>query len=291
MKKTVAVALCAALAACSAEKSDRLIELDPNLPVAETVNGTPVPQALIDAFVRVKAPKADMSNPDQRAEILRVLSDYVLLAEQARHDRMQADPAFAAEVEVARLSALANGAILRLQQQTPITDDTLRAEYDGQVARAGKFEYDFSSLLFANAEDARKAAVDAQSGKPFAQVYDEWKGKVTQAKIMTKTNAAQMPAELAKAVAALKPGETLATPVQTEFGWHLVNLTTVNPYTPPPFEQVKESLREPVGRQVARQRLEKMREQAKIEYPASVAPPSKPATNSAPAAVATPGKA
>jgi hypothetical protein len=161
MRKTLPFAACFLLAACSGGGAgdSRIVQLPPNLPVAETINGTPVPQELVDAFVRVKAPKADMSNPEQRAEILRVLSDYVLLAEQAQRDKMAADPKFAANVEVARLGALANEAMIRLQQQTPISDEALKAEYDAKVARKGKFEYDFGNLLFASdkEDDALKA--------------------------------------------------------------------------------------------------------------------------------------
>src|SRR6185437_7444625 len=154
MQKGLSVLVLSLLAAgCSgAGSSDAVIQSVGESPVAETVNGIAVPQALIDAFAKARG--ADLNKPEQRAQVLRVFADYVLLAEQAKRDGLLKQPAFAAEIENARLSALANATIKEMQQQTPISDDALKAEYDADVARSGKLEYDFGQLLFANEDDA-----------------------------------------------------------------------------------------------------------------------------------------
>ena len=293
MRKTLSISLCLTLAACSGGGAgdQRIVQMPANLPVAETVNGTAVPQELVDAFVRVKAPKADMSRPEQRAQVLQVLGDYVLLAEQARKDKLQADPTFAANVEVARLSALANETMIRLQQQTPVSDAMLKAEYDANVAHTGKFEYDFGNLLFAadHEDDAIKAAGELVSGKPFAQVYDEWKGKVTQSKVFSHIRSDQLPEALAQAIAPMKVGDYSHTPVKTQFGWHVFHLDAINPYTPPEFDKVKEDIRRNLQKKIGEERMAQLKQQAKIEYPAGSAPPpvkpeaAKPATAPAPA--------
>lgn len=274
MRKIFSISLCLTLAACSGSGAgdQRVVQLPPNLPVAETVNGTPVPQELVDAFVRVKAPKADMSNPEQRAEILRVLADYVLLAEQAQKDKMQIDPTFATNVEVARLSALANEAMIRLQQQTPVSDAQLKAEYDANAARTGKSDYDFGNLLFANEDDALKAAGELVAGKAFAQVYDEWKGKAAQAKVFSHIRQDQLPEPLAQAIAQMKAGDFSRAPVKTQFGWHVFHLDAVNAYTPPEFDKVKDDIRRNLQKKIGEERLAKLKQQAKIEYPAGSSP-------------------
>ena len=274
MKKVIALSVCVALAACTVDKSDKLIQLDANLPVAETVNGTPVPQALLESLAHAR--NIDLGKPEQRAKALTVLADFVLLAEQARRDQLISKPAAAADVEYARLSALSSAAMEALQAQTPLSDEQVKAEYDTYVAKAGKFDCDFSGLLFDN-EASALAATGELHGKTFAQVYDAWKDKAKQAKIFTKVHVDQLPEELGKALAAMKPGDTTPAPVKTQFGWHLLSLTAVNPLTPPPFDQVKEGIRRSMAAKVARQRLEKLREQAKIEYPPGTAPVAKPA--------------
>ena len=279
MRKILPLAVSVLLAACSGGGAgdQGLVQMPPNLPVAETVNGTAVPQELVDAFVRVKAPKADMSNPDQRAEVLRVLGDYVLLAEQAQRDKMAADPTFAGNVEVARLSALANETMIRLQQQTPISDAALKAEYDAKVAHMGKSEYDFGSLRFTSEEDALQATGELVAGKPFAQVYDEWKGKAAQANVFSHIGPEKLPEPLVQALTQMKVGDFSRTAVKTQFGWHVVHLDAVNPLTPPEFDKVKDDIRRSLQKKIGEERLAKLKQQAKIEYPASsVPPPAKP---------------
>ncbi|HEX7916331.1 peptidylprolyl isomerase [Rudaea sp.] len=278
MRKTLSASLCLALAACSGGGAgdQRVVQMPANLPVAETVNGTPVPQELVDAFVRVKAPKADMTRPEQRAEILRVLGDYVLLAEQAQKDKLTSDPAFAANVEVARLAALANETMIRLQQQTPVSDAALKAEYDAKVAGMSKFEYDLGSLLFSNEADALKASGELVSGTPFDKVYDEWKGKA-QAKVLSHINTENMPKPVTDALASMKAGDFTRTPLKLPQNWLVFQVQAVNPLTPPEFDKVKDGIKSGLQKKIGEERLAKLKQQAKIEYPAGSAPPPKPA--------------
>ncbi len=283
MQKIItALTLSILVAGCSTGSSDSLIQAGAGSPPAETVNGTPVPQVLIEAFAKARG--ADLNLPEQRAQVLRVFADYVLLAEQAKRDGLLKKPEFAAEVEIARLSTLANATIKELQQQTPISDDALKAEYDANVAKSGKLEYDFGQLLFVSEDDALKANGEILAGKPFSQVYDAWKDKAKQAKMFTRVRQDQLPDALGKAVAELKNGESSKVPVKTQFGWHVIHLDIANPYTPPSFDQVKETLRRQLSMKAGQQRLDKLREQAKIEYPqgsAPAVPATKPATSPA----------
>jgi peptidyl-prolyl cis-trans isomerase C len=273
MRKLLISSIFVALTGCSAggASDNRVIQLTGDLPIAETVNGTPVPQALAEALAR--AHNADLTVPEQRAEVLRLLSDYVLLAEQAKRDGLLAKPQFAADVELARLVAQANATMVELQKQTPLTDDALKAEYDARVTRAGKVDYDFSQLLFAKEDDALKAAGELIAGKTFAQVYDEWKDKAANAGVFTHRIAEQLPDNLVQALAAMKNGDTTHAPIKSQYGWHVVRLDAINPITPPPFAQVKESIRASLSKKIGEQRLAKLKEQAKIEYPPGSAPP------------------
>ena len=293
-QKIIVLALSAVVAGCSGgASSDASITPIGNSPPAETVNGTAVPQILIETFAKSRG--ADLSRPEQRAQVLKVFADYALLADEAKRQGLMKKPEFAAEIENARLSALANATVKELQQQTQIGDDALKAEYDANVTRTGKLEYDFGQLIFANEDDALKASGEILAGKPFSQVYDAWKDKAKQAKVFTRVRPDQLPEPLGKALADLKNGETSKAPIKTQFGWHVIHLDIANPYTPPAFDQIKETLRRQLAVKAGQQRIDKLREGAKIEYPAGnapiipaplpAAPPAAaPATPAAPAA-------
>jgi len=284
IRKPVFVVCALALAGCGGSDAPdtRVIQMPSGAAIAETVNGTAVPQSLLEAVARQHNWKLDQ--PQQRDQALRILTDWVLVGQAAQRENFFADAQFQADVEAARLKGVADSSLGEFQKRTPISDAMLKAEYDAQIARTGKVAYDFTQLLFASEDEALKAEGDVLAGKPFQQVYDAWRGRAKQARAFTRVRLDQVPEELAKVIAGLQNGETTKVPVKTQFGWHVVHLDIANPYTPPEFDQVKESIRRTMQVKIGKERLDKLNEQAKIEYPAGVAPPAKeeaarPATN------------
>lgn len=265
-----------ALAGCSSQgQDDRIVQLPPGGTMVETVNGTVVPQALLEAVA--KQHKLDAAQAAQRDKALAMTTDMVLLAQAAQRENFAKDAGFRVQVEAARLQGVANAAIDQFEQHTPINDSMLKAEYDNQVAQAGKFAYDFSQLLFDNEADALKAEGELVSGKPFSEVFDSWRGKAKQARAFSRVRIDQIPEALSKALASLHNGESTKAPVKTEYGWHVLHLDIANPYSPPPFDQVKEGIRRSLLLKIGRERLDKLRQQAKIEYAPGAAPAPAPA--------------
>ncbi len=231
-------------------------------PAVETVNGVIISQALLDAYVR--GHKVNLAEPDARQKALKDLADYVLLAEEAKRAQYDTGAQFQADVEVTRLQAVATATAAQIQKATPLSDEILKAEYDQQVERAGKNTYGFTQMLFADEADALGASGDIVSGKPFAEVFDNWKKKAKQAKPYTQVRLSQLPPAVGDAVQDLKPGESTKVPIKSEFGWHLINLTTITPFVPTSFDTVKEAVRRTILEQALAQRAKALREQAQI---------------------------
>jgi peptidyl-prolyl cis-trans isomerase C len=279
----------AGLAGCSQSGNapdTRPIQLPADAQIAETVNGTAVPQSLLDAVAR--SHNLHLDKPEQREQALKSLTDLVLLSQAAQREDFFGDGQFRAEVEAARLRGVADAGVGELERKMTVGDDVLQAQYDAEVAHAGKFEFDFSQLLFANEDDALKAEGDLVAGKPFPQVFDAWRSKAKQAKVFTRVRLNQVPDALGKTLSDMKNGENTKVPVKTEFGWHVVHLDIANPFVPPAFDQVKEGIRRSTLLKMTQQRLETLREQAKVEYPPGTAAPTAKPVAPAPPAPETP---
>jgi parvulin-like peptidyl-prolyl isomerase len=260
------------MAACSSGGDRRLIQLPADGAAAVTVNGVAVPQALLESVARRH--RLRLEQPAQREQALNRAIDLVLAAQAAQNEGFLARPQFQADVEAARLEGVFEASLAEFENAAPISDEMLKAEYEAQAARVGNAVYDFSQLLFAEEADALKAEDDIVAGKPFPEVFDAWRGKAKQARSFSRVRLDQVPESMAKALAGLKNGETTKVPVKTEFGWHVIHLDIANPYSPPPFEQVKEGIRHSLQAKIAQQRVQKLREQARIEYPSgATAPP------------------
>jgi peptidyl-prolyl cis-trans isomerase C len=280
MRLILLVLLLVLVAGCSSSGADnRVIQLPAGGTIVETVNGTAVPQSLLDAVARMH--KLDPAQPAQRDKALAMVTDMVLLAQSAQRENFAADEDFRTQVEAARLQGISDAAFEQFQKRTPISDAMLKAEYDNQVARAGKKVYDFSQILFDNEADALAAEGELVMGKPFSEVFDEWRGKAKQARFFSRVRRDQVPEVLAKALASLQNGQSTTAPVKTEFGWHVVHLDIANPFTPAPFEQVKDGIRKSLLLKIGRERLDKLKQQAKIDYPPGMAPASPPADSPA----------
>jgi peptidyl-prolyl cis-trans isomerase C len=93
------------------------------------------------------------------------------------------------------------------------------------------------------------------------------------------------------AVSLLAKGQFTKTPVQTQYGWHVIQLQNTRDRTPPAFDQVKEQLGQIVLTKKFKAYSDEMLKTAKIEpalstVPAASAAPSAPAVTPAPTAPA-----
>jgi len=279
----LAFVLIAALAGCgSGPGDDQVIRLADPGPAVETVNGQPVPQKLLDAVARSR--NWDLSKPELRERALKELTNYVLAAQIAREQKFTSDPDFAATAELNRLQGLSAATAAEFQKRAQVDDSVLRAEYDKQTAKAGSAEYDFAHIVFATQPEAIKAAGEVVAGKSFDAVLEAHKKDARQARTFTHIRSAQLPEPIAKTLESMKPGETSKIPAETKFGWHVVHLTAVKPYTPPSFDQVKDNLRRSLVKRVGDEQFAKLREGAKITL-------AEPAPAAAPFAAAKPAPA
>ncbi len=262
MRLVLTCVLCAFLVACGQVGDNGSIQLKSSGPAVETVNGEAVPVLLLDAIARGR--DLDLNKAEQRRQALDELTQYVLLAQEAKREKFADITQFQADVEIARLQGIANATLAQIQLLSPITDAMLKAQYDQEIAKAGKVTYDFGQLLFDKEDDALKAAGEAMGGMPFIKLFDAWQGKAKQAKIYTQVRANQLPEGLVKALQELHIGETNKVPVKTEFGWHVINLTATTPFVAPDFNQVKEGVRRSMQARITDERIEKLKANAQI---------------------------
>jgi hypothetical protein len=286
-RTSLAFVLIATLVGCgSGPGDDQVIRLADPGPAVETVNGMPVPQRLLDAVAR--SHNWDLSRPELRERALKELTNYVVAAQVAHEKKFTSDPEFAAAAELNRLQGLSAATTAEFQKRAQVDDSVLRAEYDKQTAKAGSAEYDFGHIVFATEAEAIKAAGEVLGGKTFDAVLEAHKKDARQARTFTHIRSAQLPPPLAQMLESMKPGDTSKIPVETKFGWHVVHLTAVKPFTPPSFEQVKDNLRRSLVKRVGDEQLAKLRESAKITL-AEPAPPAAPSAAAKPAPAAAAG--
>lgn len=191
-----------------------------------------------------------------------------VLTDAARKAGLEKDPAVARQISEAADRVLQN-ALIQRDLAGKVTDEALRARYDAEVAeQGGEPEIHARHILVATESDAKAAIAALKGGADFATLARE---KSTgpgaqQGGDLGFFKKGDMVPEFAEAAFALQqPGEITETPVRSPFGWHVIQLVARRTAAPPPFDDVKEELRQQMLQQAVQEVIETYRNAAKVE--------------------------
>jgi len=135
-----------------------------------------------------------------------------------------------------------------------VSEVQLRAEYDRFVAAGGPTEYKVRHLMTRTREQAQAALDRIRAGEAFGAVAAEVStdpGSRPRGGELGWSLPNNFVAPFAEAVRRLAPRGIVEQPVQTAYGWHVVEVTDVRPRVVPPYEQMKGRILEALQRRAA----------------------------------------
>ncbi|MGH8132607.1 MAG: peptidylprolyl isomerase [Steroidobacteraceae bacterium] len=235
-----------ALSACQPKTAAPAADSSP--PVAN-VNGEPITRDFYEFYIKGITSKSSAElTPEQRGRALDNLIHARLVAQQAAKEGLDKNGDTPYLLALSRLNVLQQAVSDHYLKDKQPTDAQLHAEYDTQVAGMSKTEYHARHILVATEPFAEKVIGRLQKGEKFedlakAESMDSSKNSGGDLGWFTPD---RMLPEFVHAVEGLKPGEYTKKPVQTQYGWHVIQLVDTRPLTPPPFDQVKQRLEQVV---------------------------------------------
>lgn len=234
-----------------------------------TVNGKAITQANVDQFVKLLVARGATDSPEMRDQIKQELINRQVMVQAADAAGIPKDPAVAIELELARQGILVQALMADYLKKNPITDEAVKAEYEKlKKAESDKFEYNVRHILV---ED-EKTANDIQN-----QLKNKSAKFEDLAKQSKDTGSAAKGGDLgwapdsnyvepfAKAVAATKKGQLADKPVQSQFGWHVIEVMDIRPVEFPPLDQVRKELDQMMREQALAAYQAQLRSKAKIQ--------------------------
>jgi peptidyl-prolyl cis-trans isomerase C len=213
-----------------------------------------------------------------------------LLVQEAEKQKLAETPEIVNQLEMMKRSMLSQAAVKKYIDSNPVSDEELKAEYDKQIIAKGSAEYKARHILVKTEDEAKKIITELGAGAKFEALA---KSKSTgpsgpKGGDLGWFSPDRMVPPFSEAVIALENGKYTATPVQTQFGWHIILREESREKTPPSLEEVKGQLLPVLQRQKVQSYLESLRNQAKVELlmPVTKDQPkpevATPATGSAP---------
>jgi peptidyl-prolyl cis-trans isomerase C len=277
------------LAACSNKGGPTADTTKPaDKPVA-TVNGTPISRAMFEYYAKNTAgkPAAELT-PEQRAQLLDNLIRGEIIAEESVKQGLDKNTDTASLLQLSRLEILQQaGATHYLEDKKP-SDADLKAEYDAQVAGMPKTQYHARHILVSSQDAAQKIIDELKKGAKFEDLAkkDSMDSSKEQGGELGWFTPSNMVKPFADAVVQLKKGEVTPTLVQSQYGWHVIQLEDTRDTPVPPLDQVKDRVSQLVETKKFRAYQDDLLKTAKVEKNLDSETP-KPAA----AAAAAPAKA
>jgi peptidyl-prolyl cis-trans isomerase C len=255
------------LAACSKTAPTTDNKAPAEKPVA-TVNGVPISRAMFDYYVKNTAGKgATELSPDQRAQLLDNLVRGEVIAQQAEKEGLDKTGDTASLLALSHLQILEQaGAEQYLKDKKP-TDAERQAEYDSQVAAMPKTQYHARHILVATQDAAQKIIDQLKKGAKFEDLAkkESTDSSKDQGGDLGWFSPANMVKPFADAVASLKKGEITQTPVQSQYGWHVIQLLDTRETPVPPLDSVKDRVDQLVQNKKFKAYQDELMKTAKIE--------------------------
>lgn len=236
-------------------------------PVA-VVNGTPISRDVWDLYVKTRhqgKTAGDLTAEEQGEALDELIKMYVGAQEADKQKLGEGEPN--ARLELVGKSARAELLFKKFTEGAEPTDAELKAEYDARIAEAPKEEFHARHILVDDETKAKELIAQLDKGGNFEQLAkDNSKdGSATEGGDLGWFNANQMVKPFSDAVQQLEIGKYTATPVKSEFGWHVIRLEEKRATTPPPFESVKAQLGPLVNQKKFEAHLDELVKTAKVE--------------------------
>ena len=232
---------------------------------------SPISRAEFDLYVKnLLQGKQQELTPDQKNQVLDDLINMQVLADQADKDGLENDPETEAQLDAAAACG---------SSPTPSRRNTQSPRAHG--CRAARRVRDRSSHRWTRPSTTRGTSWLRPRTRLAEQIIKKLKGgakfedlaKAQSTDTGSKNNGgdlgwfttSRMVKPFADAVKGLKKGEVTPEPVQTQFGWHVIQLEDTREAAPPPFDQVKAQLTNRWSRRSCRLMSTDLKKNAKIE--------------------------
>ena len=236
-------------------------------PVLAIVDGEEITRSeVMMARNRLPAQLREMPEEQVLPVLINVVIDSKLVANQAREEGISEEPEVKAQVALVEDMVLEQTLLTR-RLQDKITEEALRARYDEMMKdQEAREQVHARHILVTERGQAEEVIRKLDAGADFEKVAEE----------MSTDPSAQAGGDLgyfsrgdmipafSEVAFALEPGSYSSTPVQTEFGWHVIKVEDRRIVDPPPFEQVQGQLQQQLAMELRNEYVGQLREEADI---------------------------
>ena len=232
-----------------------------------TVNGKPVPKSRVDFIVKQRAAQGQPDSEQSRRMILDNLITQEVVAQEADRKGFGKGADVRTQLDLMRQQIVVQALIQDYLKTHPVKEEDMLAEYNRVKGARGDKEYKARHILVDKDTEANDIIAQLKKGAKFEDLAKQSKdpGSKDKGGDLDWNPPGTFVKPFAEALAKLEKGKYTETPVQTQFGWHVIQLDDVRTQPFPPFDTVKPQLQSRLQEQEVQKYVSELRAKAKVQ--------------------------
>lgn len=229
---------------------------------ALTVNGIDIDSSVIDVYIESRTQKpANQLTREERDTLIAEISDVYLLTSQPGVEDLMSDARVQAQLEVQKRGLMAQVVVTDFMIRNQATDEEILSEYAKQIEFAPSSDFKARHILVESQSAAIDIVSQLDSGADFIELAKSSSTGPSgpNGGDLGWFSPNQMVKEFSDAVAELENGSYTKTPVQTQFGWHVILREDSRASEPPTLDSVRELIKQRIEQDKLQEYLTELR--------------------------------
>jgi peptidyl-prolyl cis-trans isomerase C len=232
-----------------------------------TVNGKPIPKSRLEFIVKQRTAQGQPDNEQTRRMILDNLITQEVVAQEADRKGFGKGADVRTQMDLMRQQVLVQALIQDYLKAHPVKDEDMLAEYNKLKASRGDKEYKARHILVDKDTEANDIIAQLKKGAKFEDLAKQSKdpGSKDKGGDLDWNPPTTFVKPFAEALTKLEKGKYTEAPVQTQFGWHVIQLDDVRELPFPAYNTVKPQLQNRLQEQEVQKYVGELRAKATIK--------------------------
>ena len=233
-----------------------------------TVNGKAIKQSVYDYIAKDAAARGQKVDAQVKQAITNKLIDSELVYQEAQKLGLDKQADYIAREELSRRELLTSTFLQDFVKKNPVSDADTKAAYEEYKKAYGDKEYSARHILVKTEVEAKDIIAQLGKGGDFAKIAKEKSmdpGSKDKGGDLGWFSPASMVKPFSDVAVNLQKGAISMSPVQTQFGWHVIKLIDTRTAQPLPYEKVKDGLQKNLQQRDLEKMMAELRTKAKVD--------------------------
>lgn len=232
------------------------------------VNGVSVPRARQDVVVQQQTQRGMPDNEQTRAMVREELINREIVAQEAQRTGVAKNPQVQMQIDMARQEVLVGAFINDWLRKNPVSDADVQKEYERVKSTTGAREYKARHILVDTEDQAKGLIAELKKGGKFDELASKNSkdtGSAQRGGDLDWNVPGNFDKQFSEAMMKLEKGKYTEAPVQTRFGFHVIQLDDVRPVTFPALNEVRPRIQQQLTQNKIEALVKSLRAKAKVE--------------------------